>query len=145
MAPCTPTHPPLTFQVMFVGVPGSQPRAVPSPAWGVQAVAVRWLSGTAVAQPTCASAHRSPRGYSDPVPTVPLWPLYPQWSSVPGGTVSLPGPGLQGSKGSGSAQPCPTVFCQVRESGRGQDCSAVASSPPLLGLRRVRQKINKNR
>jgi len=101
-----------------------------------------WSSGPCVPVPTVAQYPQWSSGYSVPVPPVPPYPQYP---SGPRGTVSLPGSGHQGSGGSGSAQPSPTGVCQVRESGRGQDCSAVVSSPPLLGLRRVRQKLNKNR
>ena len=107
----------------------------------------QWDCGEGVQCPQWPPSHLTLRG---PVGTVALYPL---WSSTPsptviqfsGGTVFPPGPGHQGSGGSGSAQPRPTGVCQVWVSGRGQVNSAVATSPPLLGLRRVRQKINKNR
>jgi len=89
------------------------------PGW-IQSISVvlwsgRWradLSCKVVAELYCGSpACCSPEGGT--VPPVPPCPQWPCTHSDPVGTVFPPGPGHQGSGGSGSAQSCPTEVCQV--------------------------------
>jgi hypothetical protein len=82
----------------------------------------------------CSQSHRTLRG---PVGTVVQYPQSPRAPSGPVPTVtqwvrwSQPGPGHQGSRGSGSAQPCPTGVRRVCGSGQGQDCSAGDQPAPV--------------
>ena len=140
------------FQYSGTAYTGSHP--FPALSWaGYQKL------GLSVARWDRCTGGRSGCGFVALCPTVLSVAQWVRWSSalcvpvapVPtvvqcsGGTVSQPSPGHQVFGESGLTQPCPTGVCRVWVSGRGQDCSAVASCPPPAESQSGPPKINKNR